>query len=358
MSEAPTLPIDRLLDPAAPGRPAEPGLRLGASRQGRDVTGYRIGSGPRTVSLIAGCHADEPVGPAMLDRLAAHLLELPTDAPLVSRLTWYLVPHANPDGEARNARWTEPIFGGAAGGLDTASAVDVGLYLRHAVREAPGDDVEFGFPRGAGDAGARPENRAMAAFLAAGAPLSLHASFHGMSFAAGPWFLMERAWIDRTAAMRQRLRRRVRDLGYRLHDVDRRGEKGFDRIDEGFTTRPDSRAMTAHFQALGDEATAALFRPSSMELTRSLGGDPLTLVSEMPLFLVPAEHYAGRDVVRPPTLHQLAVESDPDRIRARALQLDIRAMPILDQMRLQLEYLQAGLDAALGAPGAGKPQHP
>ena len=112
--------------------------------------------------------------------------------------------------------------------------------------------------------------------------------------------------------MRERLRRRVRELGYRLHDVDRGGEKGFHRIDEGFTTRPDSRAMAAHFEALGDPATAALFRPSSMEYVRSLGGDPLTLVSEMPLFLVPPEHYqspehGGGDVVRPAVVRELAV---------------------------------------------------
>ena len=44
------------------------------------------------------------------------------------------------------------------------------LYLRNVVRERPGDDVEFGFPRGDDDTAARPENRAVAAFLAAGAP--------------------------------------------------------------------------------------------------------------------------------------------------------------------------------------------
>ena len=59
------------------------------------------------------------------------------------------------------------------------------------------------------------------------------------------------------------------------------------RLAPGFSTRPDSRAMAAHFRAQGDEATAALFRPSSMEAIRALGGDALTLVSEMPLF-VPA----------------------------------------------------------------------
>ena len=274
-------------------------MRLGASREGRDLVGFTIGRGQRSVSLIAGCHADEPVGPAMLDRLAGYLLDLPTSSPLLSDFTWYLVPHTNPDGEARNAGWTHPIFGDGSGAITVEAGVDPGLYLGHTVREPPGDDVEFGFPRSLADDGARPENRAVADFLRRGAPFQLHASFHGMAFAAGPWFLIEAAWIDRTPEMREGLRQRVRELGYRVHDIDRGGEKGFHRIDEGFTTRPDSVAMAAHFQALGDPATAALFRPSSMEYVRSLGGDPLTFVSEMPLFVVPPEHYAGDDLIMP-----------------------------------------------------------
>ncbi|MCB1036733.1 MAG: peptidase, partial [Acidobacteria bacterium] len=81
--------------------------------------------------------------------------------------------------------------------------------------------------------------------------------------------------------LRNKLTRTVSQMGFGLHDVDRKGEKGFHRIGPGFCTRPDSRAMAAFFIARGDAETAALFRPSSMELVRSLGGDPLTLVSEM-----------------------------------------------------------------------------
>ncbi len=344
-----SLPIDLLLDPKSPSRPTAHGQthgqRLGVSRQGRDILGYRLGHGPRHVSLIAGCHADEPVGPAMLDRLAAHLVELPVDAPLLSQVTWYLVPHANPDGEARNASWTTSVFDST--GAMTDRFFDLGLYLPQVVRELPGDDIEFGFPRTPDDPDARPENLAIAGFLRPGGPFALHASFHGMAFAAGPWFLLEQAWIDRTRELRDRLRRRVRALGYRLHDIDRHGDKGFHRIDEGFTTRPDSRAMVAHFEAAGDPSTAALFRPSSMELVRSLGGDPLTLVSEMPLFLVPKEHFAGDDLIRPNIVRQLLMERDPDAIRARAARAGVEAMAIDDQMRLQLEYLQAALDSAL-----------
>jgi hypothetical protein len=317
------------------------------------VLGARFGRGPCHVSLIAGCHADEPVGPAMLDRLAAHLSRLPGDAPLLAKISWWIVPHVNPDGEALNRTWTDGFDAGEDGG-----AIDLGRYLRHVVRELPGDDVEFGFPESGEDAGARPENRAVADFLRPGAPFALHASFHGMAFAAGPWFLLERGWAERTRALRERLRRRVRELGYRLHDIDRGGDKGFYRIDEGFTSRPDSKAMAAHFEALGDAATARLFRPSSMEFVRSLGGDPLTLVSEMPLFLVPGELYRGarrspQDLVTPPEigeLRALALAADPDAAGSRARELGVEPMPVVDQMRLQLEYLAAALDTV--APSA------
>ena len=343
----PDLPIESILAPGASSRPSSVGELLGTSREGREIIGYRLGTGPRSVSLIAGCHADEPIGPAMLDRLAAYLLALPATAPLLSRLTWFLVPHANPDGEARNLPWTQATFNDESETLSPDATLDLCSYLTHVVRELPGDDVEFGFPQHTADSGARPENRAIADFLRPAGPFVLHASFHGMAFAAGPWFLMEKAWIDRTLTMRDRLRDRVRALGYSVHDIDRGGDKGFTRIDEGFTTRPDSRAMAAHFLALDDPRTAALFRPSSMEFVRSLGGDPLTLVSEMPLFLVPAEHFAGRDVVRPKIVRQLLALGDPGSVRETAIHAGVRSMPIRDQMRLQLEFLQAGLLAAV-----------
>jgi hypothetical protein len=208
--------------------------------------------------------------------------------------------------------------------------------------------MEFGFPRSADDAGARPENRAVADFLAAGAPFHLHASFHGISFTSGPWFLIEPAWIDRTAALREAIRRRVRSMGYQPFDVDRGGEKGFHRIDEGFTTRPDSRSMIAWFEARGDSAMAAKFRPSSMEYVRSLGGDPFTLVSEMPLFLRPLEEgETGRpdDLRFRAFLDRLAGRS-AEEVRTEAERSGVRGMPLRDQMRLQLAFLAEALAAA------------
>lgn len=320
------LPIEEILDSTAP-----PPLRpIGRSREGREILGAVLGTGPRHVSLIGGCRADEPVGPAMLRRLAGFLSSRPD-----TRHTWYIVPHVNPDGEARNAAWSEHVL--------PPGVFDLGLYLRHAMRERPGDDMEFGFPRGPDDEGVRPENRAVAAFLAQGAPFAVHGSFHSIAFASGPWFLIEPAWVDRTAELRRSLRERVRVLGYGLFDVDRGGEKGFRRIDEGFSTRPDSPSMIAWFEERGDPETAAKFRPSSMEYIRSLGGDPFTFVSEMPLFLRPLpEGDTGRpdDPVFRDWLERVAVSSD---VRTEMEQAGVRGMPLRDQMHLQLAFLEEAL---------------
>jgi len=341
------LPIEDIL--SAPfSSPPPPGRTIGSSREGREITGSVLGRGDRHVSVIGGCHADEPVGPAMLRRLVAFLSSRPADDPLLSRFTWYVVPHVNPDGEARNAAWSDVTLATVDHLGAEDRTYDLALYLRHVVREKPGDDVEFGFPRSADDLGARPENRAVAAFLAGGAPFVFHGSFHGMGFASGPWFLLDEAWIDRTADLREALRRSVALMGYRPFDVDRGGEKGFRRIDEGFTTRPNSVAMRAWFESRGDSAMAALFRPSSMEYVRSLGGDPLTIVSEMPLFLRPLEEGEnGRpDDPRFRAFPHRGAGRSPEEVRDEAERSGVRGMPLRDQMRLQLAFLDQALRTA------------
>ncbi len=347
------LPIEEILRGPAP--PVELDT-IGRSRDGRPIGAWRGGRGALAVSLVGGCHADEPVGPATLGRLAGWLAGRPADHPALSELRWSIVPHANPDGGAANAGWSERTVeledhrGHADRGYDLAA------YATGVVREPPGDDVEFGFPRSPDDVEARPENRAVARFLAGGAPFHVHGSLHGMGFAPGPWFLIEASWADRTGPLRRRLRRRVRELGYPLFDPDRGGEKGFTRIDEGFTTRPDSQAMRRHFLERGDPATAAFFRPSSMEHVRSLGGDPFTFVSEMPLFLLPPPA-AERRFPDPATgtagrlafhawLADLIRDHPPTAARAAAAEHGIRPMPIRDQMRLQLAFLDQAIAAA------------
>jgi hypothetical protein len=323
--------------------PLERGEELGRSREGRPVRGFRFGGGDLRVSLLGGCHADEPVGPRLLRRLASYLEELRDDDPLLTRYEWWLIPHINPDGAKRNRSWQN----------DHAPSYDLAEYLASAVRELPGDDVEFGFPRDPGDDEARPENRAAYDWWrSADAPFGLHVSLHGMAFAAGPWFLVEAEWRDRVELLKARCRARTHELGYRLHDVEREGEKGFFRIEPGFCTRPDSRYMRDHFIARGDPETAGRFRPSSMETICSFGGDPLTLVSEMPLFITPgvgerlgppdpeAQEWRSR-IER--WRQELAADGDGAAITREARRRGLKPMPVRDQMILQWTLICAGI---------------
>ena len=339
---------------SAPVRP-DAGRTIGQSVEGRPVVGYRLGSGQPRVSLIAGCHADEPVGPELLRRLTGLLLTLPADDPLLRAAEWWIVPHVNPDGELRNRSWQLPI----------PDAFDPVRTLEGAIRELPGDDLEFGFPRDGRDEDARPESRAVLDWWReADGPFSLHASLHGMGFAAGPWYLIEPGWVDRSRTLRATCRRRTRELGYLLHDVERNGEKGFQRIERGFCTRPDSDAMRVYFLERDDPETAGRFRPSSMEAIRQLGGDPLTLVSEMPLFLTPGvgESLGPPDPVLDAWKHRIAAwravlsdpASDQGRLAAEINEAGMRAMPVRDQMELQWTFIAAGLAEVMRSTGAGR----
>ena len=346
--------------------PRPPGEEIGRSRVGRPILAYTVGSGPLRVSLIGGCHADEPVGPRFLDRLVRYLAG-PAGAELRGLATWSVIPHVNPDGARANAAWQTP----------GADRYDFVAYLRHRVRELPGDDIEFGFPRGGDDPGARPENRAAWDFWRAGAPYHLHVSMHGMGVAAGPYFLVERSWWPRCGEMAATLTREVEEAGYTLHDVERHGEKGFHRLGRGFCSRPDSRAMRRHFLDLRDAETAARFRPSSMEAVRALGGDPLTLVTEMPLFITLGvgaelgppdpvltrwrERIAGWEArLRAADNSQASpaaggqekmgvpeevAAGEETAVREEMAAAGLTAMPVRDQMRFQWSFIRAGLRA-------------
>ena len=147
------------------GRESARGQAIGHSRLGRPIEGFVLGHGPTRITLIGGCHADEPVGPAMLKKLVTYLESLPTNDPLVAGSRWRIIPHVNPDGAVVNAAWsglTQPVTDHQ--GLPD-EAYDLVTYVQEVVRELPGDDIEFGFPRDDTDLEARPENRAVAAFL-------------------------------------------------------------------------------------------------------------------------------------------------------------------------------------------------
>lgn len=78
---------------------------IGLSRENRPVKAAVIGRGNMNISLIAGCHADEPVGPRLLRKLQTWLKGLDDHHKLIRDYKWWIVPHANPDGEQVNKKW-------------------------------------------------------------------------------------------------------------------------------------------------------------------------------------------------------------------------------------------------------------
>jgi len=308
---------------------------LGLSGESFEIYGYKFGHGQKKISLIAGCHADEPVGPMFLRKLVSFFSKQSADFELFQKYSWWIVPQVNPDGEKRNADWQ----------ILVDDSYDILKYVKHVIRELPGDDIEFGFSR---DKGVRPENLALMDWWQGS--FDLHCSMHGMAFAGGPWFLIDEDWKDRAESLISRCSELSKKLSYKLHDVERNGEKGFCRIGRGFCTRPNSNAMKQFFLDQNDSQTAALFRPSSMEYIRSLGGDPLTLVTEMPLFILSGvgDEINPRDKIADHWKEKLAdwkLLARTGELSSSEIQKSgIVAMPVKDQMRLQWEFICSGLE--------------
>jgi len=306
---------------------------LGTSEEGRPIVAAVLGSGPKTICLIAGAHSDEPVGPEMLRTFILQTLaQKDRFEKFFSEFKFIIIPHINPDGEAKNKPWIKKW----------PSAED---YLRHAFRELPGRDMEFGYPD------MRKENKLVADFLKEHAPFTMHMSLHGMGFSDGGFLLIEKHWIDRTQKLREKYSQKILDSGLKLHDHDRNGEKGFQYIGPGFTTTPEGQAMRAYFRSIGDEQTVALFRDSSMEFVRKLGGDPLCLVTEIPLF------YIGKEVLNPKAGVPAAYLEFKEKVAALKAKVArresikeeleefaLQSLPIKLQMKLQLHALELGLE--------------
>jgi len=308
---------------------------IGTSRTGGTMYGFVVGEGKHHVSITAGAHADEPVGPMTARMLIELFLSGAEDArQLTSHFTFYICPQVNPDGSAANEAWFH-------------DPINEWEYLQHVVREPPGDDIEFGYPDSSGRA-LRPENEAVAAFLREGGPYVYHASLHGMAYAEGAWFLIGKEWASRTGELQRRLTAVAERAGLPLHDIDRRGDKGFTRIAHGFCTTPTSVAMREHFHSVNDPATAALFHPSSMEFVQSLGGDPLVMVSELPLFLIGRREPAEEGCAPPPgttafekfraalpEMKARAERGDRSPLKDLLEQYDVRALDISTQVQVQ-----------------------
>lgn len=313
---------------------------IGESREGRPLGGVVLGEGPLTVSLIAGAHADEPVGPETLRTLVLAACDAPEAlADLLQQVRFLVVPHINPDGEARNRSWMD-------------AWPSLSAYLQERVREKPGDDLEFGFPT------MRPENRAVSRFLRRYGPMDLHLSLHGMGVSEGFFLLIERHWGFRTEALQDALKAEAEQMELGLHDHNRQGEKGFFYLGPGFNTTPEGTAMRTFFRAKNNPKEARRFHQSSMEFVRSLGGDPLCLVTELPLFrITPTTDTSGTDAPgRPATylacrqaLAELALASSADsdgaleEVRAR---FGLAPLPLREAIRLQLLVIMHGITTA------------
>lgn len=305
--------------------------RIGGSRGGQALWGYEVGTGHRLVSITAGCHADEPVGP-MTAQALPHLLR--EHAPhLLDAFRFRVVPQMNPDGAARNQPWFsfEPDFK---------------TYLNHAVRELPGDDIEFGFSEGPE---ARPECRCAIPFLWHQGPVVAHFSLHGMAWAEGMWFLVNAPWASRSAKLMDALRGLCRAENLPLMELERNGEKGFSRIGEGFSTTPTSTAMKSFFLQKDDPETAAKFLPSSMEMAMKTGDDPLCMVSELPLFLlnVPPSLedpvlYRFRDA-----LATARAQDSSDALIRLITEFQVTTMSLKRQVALQFAMIVHALDYVL-----------
>ena len=227
--------------------------------------------------------------------------------------------------------------------------------MRHRLREQPGRDVEFGYPV------MRPENAAVSRFLFDYRPLALHPSLHGMAFSEGALLLVERHWADANAeplaSLQAGFREAARAAGLRLHDHDRRGDKGFRYYGAGFQSTPEGAAMRAHFEAQGDEETAAKFFLSSMEMARITGYDrqtgavPLSLVTELPLFLLDAPHEnvpgvpATYDRLRAALPDLLAAAQAGEDLAPLAAPFQLRRPGLREAIRLQLRVIELGLEA-------------
>ncbi|GGU47484.1 M14 family zinc carboxypeptidase [Streptomyces daghestanicus] len=142
--------------------------RVGTSRAGEPLLLLTLGHGSRQVLVVAGPHANEPVGGATVLRLAERVL---ADARLTegADATWNLLLCLDPDGLRRNEGWLSGPY-------------TIGHYVRHFFRPCFLEQPEW-LPDGA-DRAALPETRALLALQDELRPF-LQCSLHGADVGGG-----------------------------------------------------------------------------------------------------------------------------------------------------------------------------
>jgi hypothetical protein len=142
--------------------------RVGTSRAGTPLWLLSVGHGPRQALVVAGPHANEPVGGATVLRLAERVLadDRFTEG---ADATWNLLLCLDPDGLRRNEGWL-------------AGPYSLGRYFRHFFRPGFMEQPEW-LPEGAA-AAALPETRALLRLQDELKPF-FHCSLHGVDVGGG-----------------------------------------------------------------------------------------------------------------------------------------------------------------------------
>lgn len=170
-----------------------------------------------------------------------------------------------------------------------------------------------------------------------------------MGYSGGTMLLIDKNWAYRTDPLQRAFRELTRGYGLRLHDHNRKGEKGFFRIGEGFTTTPEGAAMRMYFKSHGQPEMARLFKDSSMEFVRSLGGDPLCVVTELPLFIVEGpvrpEHPDAYLAFRAQVAEIRLQLSKGNSAQALWAPFGLNPLPVTTAVEMQLSTIAAAMDA-------------
>lgn len=128
-----------------------------------------MGHGSRHALVVAGPHANEPVGGATALRLAERLLAGPPPSEEEADITWNFLLCLDPDGARRNEGWLSGPY-------------TLGHYFRHFFRPGFTEQPEW-LPDGA-DRAALPETRTLLALQDELRPF-FHCSLHGVDVGGG-----------------------------------------------------------------------------------------------------------------------------------------------------------------------------
>ena len=297
---------------------------IGASKAGHTLHGVSVGDPSLpVVSVVAGAHPDEPLGPMAALRLLA---QWPRN-PLRQSVRLAVVPILDVDGSLEQATWLS----------DWETGPDFQSCLTHRLRRRLGEDREFSWPGQVWTGTVLPECRAADAFFREQGPSIAHLTLHGMLASSGAWFLLCRQSL-RDAQLWRDLHGLAADCDVGLHDMPRNGEKGFRRVGRGFCTIPNGVAMRRWLcEHQGDPQVPAADSSalSSMEAAcvraRAEGApEPLCAVSEFPLFVLPDSDGRGVAGLRE-AIQQAALGEGPSPLNA------LPASPIADAMASMVE---------------------